>query len=408
MIDPLGNPVMDLWSPPSPGYSDRKYPPFNGRSVELKPIEFNNRKFLQCKLILNSEEAEDPSPPPTSGQGAFLDLLSHFYPKRNDDEINGHVWKDIQEFGLYIYTYFTADGRMCELGDQGYHMRVVEENRGRSCVTFYGVKGERVLCSDGYHCGEVLRQNGAGVLSGSFVFKESFFGIGDDPGSPLNQEPVEVERPAIFPKGEMIRYHQYKATPAFGAGVACLEVHKGWEAEVGASTRKTFYLKGRFGDWNDIDELRLCLPEELLQANYYLEPYDVAEAEYTDQFGRLTRGLQGWARRCVDHYEPGSDLGGGRAVKEIRYYDQNGELSSDHQRKCAIIRFSYPANGIQKISYFDEHGKEMKDFNKEKGGLMETLDKETSDSYTCYSMLGEDVTAYEPHDRDREAAAEDD
>lgn len=175
MIDPLGNPVMDLWSPPSPGYSDRKYPPFNGRSVELKPIEFNNRKFLQWKLILNSEEAEDPSPSPTSGQGAFLDLLSHFYPKRNDDEINGHVWKDIQEFGLHIYTYFTADGRMCELGDQGYHMRVVEEDRGRSCVTFYGVKGERVLCSDGYHCGEVLRQNGAGVLSGSFVFKESFF-----------------------------------------------------------------------------------------------------------------------------------------------------------------------------------------------------------------------------------------
>lgn len=26
-------------------------------------------------------------------------------------------------------------------------------------------------------------------------------------------------------------------------------------------------------------------------------------------------------------------------MKEIRYYDENGELSSDHLMKCAIIRF---------------------------------------------------------------------
>lgn len=33
--------------------------------------------------------------------------------------------------------------------------------------------------------------------------------------------------------------------------------------------------------------------KNLLQAKYYLDPYDVAEAEYTDKFGRLTRALQG-------------------------------------------------------------------------------------------------------------------
>lgn len=126
----------------------------------------------------------------------------------------------------------------------------------------------------------------------------------------------------------------------------------------------------------------------------------MAEAEYTDKFGRLTRGLQGRARRCVDHYEPGSDLGGGRAVKEIRYYDENGELSSDHQRRCAIIRFSYPEKGVQQIAYFDEHGRELKQLKKEEKGLLETLDRDTSDSYTYYSMLDEDVTVYEADNRD--------
>ena len=179
--------------------------------------------------------------------------------------------------------------------------------------------------------------------------------------------------------------------------MTCLEVHKGWEAEVTAFERKTFYLKGRFGFDYDIDVLRMVLPEKLLQARFYLNPYDVAEAEYTDKFGRLTRGLQGWARRCADHYEPGSDLGGGRAVKEIRYYDQHGELSSDHQLQCAMIRFSYPENGIQQISYFDEHGRELKHLKKEKKGL---LDRITSDSYECYSMLHEDVTMYEADNRD--------
>ncbi|XBD74337.1 hypothetical protein ABFY27_16240 [Akkermansia massiliensis] len=158
---------------------------------------------------------------------------------------------------------------------------------------------------------------------------------------------MDVERPAIFPKGRMIRYHQYKATPAVEAGVACLEVHQGWEAE------------------------------------------------YTDKFGRLTRGLQGWARRCVDHYEPESDLGGGRAVKEIRYYDENGELSSDHLMKCAIIRFSYPEHGFQQISYFDEHGRELKHFQKAREG---SLEKE--EPYSYYSMLNEDITCYEPDNRD--------
>lgn len=121
----------------------------------------------------------------------------------------------------------------------------------------------------------------------------------------------------------------------------------------------------------------------------------MAEAEYTDKFGRLTRGLQGWARRCVDHYEPGSDLGGGRAVKEIRYYDENGELSSDHQRRCAIIRFSYPEHGFQQVSYFDEHGRELKHFQKAREG---PLEKE--EPYSYYSMLNEDITCYEPDNRD--------
>ena len=138
----------------------------------------------------------------------------------------------------------------------------------------------------------------------------------------------------------------------------------------------------------------MLLPEKLLQARFYLDPYDVAEAEYTDKFGRLTRGLQGWARRCADHYEPGSDLGGGRAVKEIRYYDQHGELSSDHRQQCAIIRFSYPENGVQQISYFDEHGRELKHLREAEEGPLER-----NEFYACFSMINEDVTAYEGGNR---------
>ena len=395
MIDPVGHPVMDLWEPLNPGYSDRKYPPVNGRWIEQKLIEFNDHQYLQWKLILNCEEWIDAPRGTNRKQGGVLNLLSGFYPKKDYDETNDREWTDIQEYALCIYTYFTADGKICDLDDQGYHMRVVEENRGRRCVTFYGVRGEDALCANGYHRGEVICQEGAGILNGPFIFRESFFGKGDDSRNVVSQEPVDVERPAIFPKGRMIRYHQYKATPAVEAGVACLEVHQGWEAELTASTRKTFYLKERFGDWNVIDQLRLLLPEDLLQAKYYLDPYDVAEAEYTDKFGRLTRGLQGWARRCADHYEPGSDLGGGRAVKEIRYYDENGELSSDHLMKCAIIRFSYPEHGFQQISYFDEHGRELKHFQKAREG---PLEKE--EPYSYYSMLNEDVTCYEPDNRD--------
>lgn len=409
MIDPIGHPVMDLLEPPNPGYSDRKYPPFNGRWSEQKLIEFNHHQFLQWKLILNCEEWTDAPRGRNRKQGEFLNLLSGFYPKKDYDETNDRAWTDIQEYALSIYTYFTPEGKICGLDDQGYHMRVVEENRGRRCVTFYGVRGEDALCTNGsYHRGEVIRQAGAGILNGSFIFRESFFGKGDDSRIVADQDPVDVERPAIFPKGRMIRYHQYKATPAGDAGVSCLEVHKGWEAELTALTRKTFYLKGRFGDWNDINQLRLFLPENLLQTKYYLEPYDVAEAEYTDKFGRLTRGLQGWARRCADHYERGSDLGGGRAIKEIRYYDQDGKLSSDHQRKCAIIRFSYPEKGVQQIAYFDEHGRELKQLKKEKKGLLKTLDRESSDSYTYYSMLDDDVTVYEADNRDDGEEVKDD
>ena len=292
MIDPVGHPVMDLWEPLNPGYSDRKYPPVNGRWIEQKLIEFNDHQYLQWKLILNCEEWIDAPRGTNRKQGGVLNLLSGFYPKKDYDETNDREWTDIQEYALCIYTYFTADGKICDLDDQGYHMRVVEENRGRRCVTFYGVRGEDALCANGYHRGEVICQEGAGILNGPFIFRESFFGKGDDSRNVVSQEPVDVERPAIFPKGRMIRYHQYKATPAVEAGVACLEVHQGWEAELTASTRKTFYLKERFGDWNDIDQLRLLLPEDLLQAKYYLDPYDVAEAEYTDKFGRLTRGLQ--------------------------------------------------------------------------------------------------------------------
>lgn len=408
MIGPVGYPVMDLWEPPNPGYSDRKYPPINGRWNEQKLIEFNHHQFLQWKLVLNCEEWADAPRGANGKQGEFLNLLSGFYPKKDYDEVNDQKGTDIQDYALHIYTYFTTDGKICDLDDQGYHMRIVEENRGRMCVTFYGVQGENTLGAKGYHRGEVICQAGAGVLNDPFIFRESFFGKGDESGSVASQEPVDVERSAVFPKGRIIRYHQYKATPAPLAGVASLEIHKGWEVELTASTRKTFYLKERFGDWNDIDQLRLRLPEHLLQAKYYLDPYDVAEAEYTDKFGRLTRGLQGWARRCADHYEPGSDLGGGRAIKEIRYYDQDGKLSSDHQRKCAIIRFSYPEKGVQQITYFDEHGREWKQLKKEKKGLLETLERESSDSYTYYSMLDDDVTVYEAENLDDGEEVKDD
>ena len=65
-----------------------------------------------------------------------MDVLSSFYPKKEYDEANDRKWTDIQDYGLFIYTYFTMDGKICELDDQGYHMRVVEENRGRNSVTF--------------------------------------------------------------------------------------------------------------------------------------------------------------------------------------------------------------------------------------------------------------------------------
>ncbi len=82
-------------------------------------------------------------------------------------------------------------------------------------------------------------------------------------------------------------------------------------------------------------------------------------------------------------------------MKEIRYYDQNNNLSSDHLMKCAVIRFSRPEKGVQKISYFDEHGRELKHFQEEEEG---PLEKE--EPYSYYSMLDEDVLWYKPSDED--------
>ena len=305
-----------------PSYDDSRYPDFDGRDVNLEPLEWRGREqYLRLSITLwhmgrlSAEKA---------AQTGFLGLLSQFYPKKVYD-VGRNNFRHTEDHQIYQELFFSKDGKICELEDLGFHLRIVERNRGYQSVTFYDASGKPCPCLHGYNRGDVL-------VKGDAVIKETFFDTSD--------EPVDISRPAVFPVGNMIHYHQYKATPAFKAGVVCREVHKGWEAEVTSSGRKTFYLKGRFGDFNDEYERWLYLPEDLLRSRYYLEPYDMEEAEYTDKFGRLTRGLQGWARRCVDHYEPGSDLGGGRAVKEIRYYDENGELSSDHQRRCAIIRFS--------------------------------------------------------------------
>lgn len=360
-----------------PSYDDSRYPDFDGRDVNLEPLEWRGgEQYLRLSITLwhmGRLSAEKVA------QTGFLGLLSQFYPKKVYD-VSRNNFRHTEDHQVYQELFFSKDGKICELEDLGFHLRIVERNRGHQSVAFYDASGKPCPCLHEYHRGDVL-------VKGDAVIKETFFDTSD--------EPVDISRPAVFPLGNMIHYHQYKATPAFKAGVVCREVHKGWEAEVTSSGRKTFYLKGRFGDFNDECERWLYLPEDLLRSRYYLEPYDMAEAEYTDKFGRLTRGLQGWARRCVDHYEPESDLGGGRAVKEIRYYDENGELSSDHLMKCAIIRFSYPEHGFQQISYFDEHGRELKHFQKAREG---PLEKE--EPYSYYSMLNEDVTCYEPDNRD--------
>lgn len=113
-----------------------------------------------------------PRNKPEAGRG--FESPVRILPQKDYDETNDREWTDIQEYALCIYTYFTADGKICDLDDQGYHMRVVEENRGRRCVTFYGVRGEDALCANGYHRGEVICQEGAGILNGPFIFRESF------------------------------------------------------------------------------------------------------------------------------------------------------------------------------------------------------------------------------------------
>lgn len=82
MIGPIGYSVMDLLELPNPGYSDRKYPPINGRWNEQKLIEFNDHQYLQWKLILNCEEWTDAPRGTNRKQEKFLNLLSGFYPKK--------------------------------------------------------------------------------------------------------------------------------------------------------------------------------------------------------------------------------------------------------------------------------------------------------------------------------------
>lgn len=360
-----------------PAYDDCLYPNFDRRDVSLEPMKWHGKEqYLRLSITLwhMGRLPEDKVV-----QRGFLGFLSQFYPKKVYD-VSRSNFRYTEDHYICQELFFSKDGKICELEDLGFHLRIIERNRGYESVTFYDASGKPCSCLHGYHRGDVLSK-------GDAVIQETFFDASD--------EPVEISRPAVFPAGRMIHYHQYKATPALKAGVVCSEVHKGWEADVTSSVRKTFYLKGRFGDFNDEYERWLNLPDELLRSRYYLEPYDMAEAEYTDKFGRLVRGLHGWARRCVDHYESGSDLGGGSAVKEIRYYDENGELSSDHVMKSAIIRFSCPEKGVQQISYIDEHGKELKRLQKVSEG---PLEKE--DPYRYYSMLNEDVTCYEPDYRD--------
>lgn len=365
-----------------PSYSDTQFPNFDGKDVMLEPLEWNDSKqYLKLSISLwhmgrLSEEEVTPK--------GFLDYLSQFYPKWIYDLTQDDFLRHTEDHHVYQELYFSKDGKICEMEDMGFHLRIIENNRGSRNVTFYDAAGKPCQCVDGYHRGEVS-------IKGDAVIKEAFFDIPDD------DQPIDISRPAVFPKGRMICYHQYKATTTHQAGVTCRERHKGWEAEVTASHRKTFYLKGRLWDFNDDGKAWLHIPEDRLRAKYYLEPYDMAEAEYTDKFGRLVRGLHGWARRCVDHYAPGSDLGGGRAVKETRYYDQNNDLSSDHLMKCAVIRFSRPEKGVQRISYFDEHGRELKHFQEEEEG---PLEKESP--YEYYSMLNEDISWYKPNDQDED------
>lgn len=359
-----------------PAYDDCLYPNFDGKDVSLEPLEWRGQEqYLRLSITL--WHMGRPSEDKVVKEG-FLGFLSQFYPKKVYD-VSRSNFRYTEDHYVCQELFFSKGGKICELEDLGFHLRIIERNRGYESVTFYDASGKPCSCLYGYHRGDVLSK-------GDAVVKETFFDTSD--------KPVEISRPAVFPAGRMIYYHQYKATPALKAGVVCNEVHKGWEAEVTSSVRKTFYLKGRSGDFNDEYERWLNLPDELLRSKYYLEPYDMAEAEYTDKFGRLVRGLYGWARRCVDHYDPGSDLGGGSAVKEIRYYDENGELSSDHLMKCAIIRFSYPEKGIQHITYFNEHGKELKHFQEAEEG---PLNKEKS--YKYYSMLNS-ITWYDFDDQE--------
>ncbi len=362
-----------------PSFDGYMYSPFDDRDVSLEPLEWDGQEqYLRLSIALwhTGGLSEDHVM-----QKGFLGLLSQFYPKNVYDVARSNSCYTEDHY-IYQELFFSKDGKICELEDLGFHLRIIERDRGYQSVTFYDASGKPCSCLRGYHRGDV-------VSKGDAVVNEMFFDASD--------EPVEISRPAVFPAGRMIHYHRYKATPALKAGVVCNEVHKGWEAEVTSSIRKAFYLKGRFRDLNDECERWLYLPDEVLRSRYYLEPYDMAEAEYTDKLGRLVRGLHGWARRCVDHYEPGSDLGGGSAVKEIRYYDESGKLSSDHLMKCAIIRFSYPENGVQQISYFDEHGRELKNLQKAKEG---PLEKEQP--YGYYSMLNEDITWYKPDDQKME------
>ena len=112
MIAPVGHPVMDLWEPLTHGYSDRKYPPVNGRWIEQKLVEFNDHQYLQWKLILNCEEWIAARRGTNRKQGEALNFLSGFSPKKDYDETNDREWTDIQEYALCIYPYFTADGKI--------------------------------------------------------------------------------------------------------------------------------------------------------------------------------------------------------------------------------------------------------------------------------------------------------
>ncbi|MCD8063054.1 MAG: hypothetical protein LUE13_12080, partial [Akkermansiaceae bacterium] len=208
-----------------PSYDDSLYPAFDGRDVSLEPLEWDGQEQY-LRLSINLWHMGRLSEGQVVQKG-FLGLLSQFYPKDVYDVARSN-FRYTENHYIYQELFFSKDGKICELEDLGFHLRIIERNRGYESVTFYDVSGKPCLCLHGYYRGDVLSKGGA-------VVKETFFDVSD--------EPVEISRPAVFPAGRMIHYHRYKATPALKAGVVCDEVYKGWEAEVTSSVRKTFYLK---------------------------------------------------------------------------------------------------------------------------------------------------------------------